>query len=93
MQGIGIDVVQREIPSSSVAEVGLFVGLRDPSNPPDGAKTFLEMLHNANIEAHYTSWSLIPTPLEDPEVKDIKLTCMSQNHLGEVDRLPWGFGT
>jgi hypothetical protein len=68
-QGIGIDVIQREIPSSSTSEVGLFVGLRDTNNPPpDAAQEFMTILNKANLEAHYTIWMMMASP----EEKDAK---------------------
>jgi hypothetical protein len=71
MQNVGIEVVQREISSTVATEVGLFVGLRDPKNPPEEAQVLLEILHKGNIEAHYTPWTLIEA-IESPETKDIK---------------------
>jgi len=68
LQGIGINVIQREAPSSSTSEVGLFLGLRDTNKPPDDAQEFLEILHKANIEAHYTAW-LIPETLDEKDVQ------------------------
>ena len=56
IQGIGIDVIQREVPSSSTTEVGLFVGIRQAEKPSDEAQEFLEILHKANIAAHFTPW-------------------------------------
>jgi hypothetical protein len=64
IQGIGIDVVQREISASATTEVGLFVGLRDTNNPPDEAQEFMEILHKANIQAHYVPWLTIASPEE-----------------------------
>jgi len=69
IQGIGIDVVQREVPSGQTSEVGLFVGLRDTNQPPpDEAQEFMEILHKANIEAHFTPWMMMASPDE----KDVK---------------------
>jgi hypothetical protein len=56
IQGIGIDVIQREVPSSSTIEVELFVSIRQPEKPSDEAQEFLEILHKANIAAHFTPW-------------------------------------
>jgi len=70
IQGIGIDVVQREVPSSATSEVGVFVGLRGDANdpPPDEAQEFMKILHKANIQAHYTPWAMIASS----EEKDAK---------------------
>jgi hypothetical protein len=69
IQGVGIEVVQREISPSVASEVGLFVGLRNTNNPPpDEAQEFMEILHKANLEAHYSPW----TTIESPEEKDAK---------------------
>jgi hypothetical protein len=84
IQGIGIDVIQREVPSSSTTEVGLFVGIRQPEKPSDEAQEFLEILHKANIAAHFTPWLTPQTLTKKMRI----LICMSQSHFGELS--PFG---
>jgi hypothetical protein len=61
-QGLGIDVIQREVPSNATNEVRLFVDLRDPHSPSDDAKVFMVILHKANLDTHYAAWQLIGSP-------------------------------
>jgi hypothetical protein len=65
MQGLGIEVIQREV--SSVSEVGLFVGLKNVKDPPEDAQEFLKILRNANLEVHYTPWNVYG---DSPDVTD-----------------------
>jgi len=56
--GIGVEVVQREAPTLANNVLGVLVGLKDPNNIPSDAKIFIEVLHSAAIEAHFTTWGL-----------------------------------
>ena len=69
--GVGINVVQREISPTQDTEVGLFVGLRNPASPSDEAKEFMEILTRANIVAHYTNWMISITPEEAEATFDL----------------------
>lgn len=63
-QDAGIKVIQREISSTVDTEIGVFVGLPNAAQPSDEAKEFMDILTQANLIAHYTTWAVSRTPEE-----------------------------
>jgi hypothetical protein len=60
-----IPVVTREIPTTLVGEVGLFVLVGNVTEPSDEAKSFMEILTNAHLNAHYMSRTVPALPEEE----------------------------
>jgi hypothetical protein len=56
LRASGSQVLQREVPLSVSADVGLMIGVGDINNPTPEARRLAELLKNANIESHYTLW-------------------------------------
>jgi hypothetical protein len=50
-------VLAREVPLSSVTDVGVMIGVLDINKPTTEAIRFKELLKGASIESHFTWWA------------------------------------
>jgi hypothetical protein len=53
----GTLVVTREVPLSSVGDVGVMIGVADINKPTSEAIRFSQLLKGASIESHFTWWA------------------------------------
>lgn len=55
-----IAVVTREVPTTLVSDVGLFVLVNNVAEPSDEAKNFMEILTKAHLNVHYMLRTVAP---------------------------------
>lgn len=46
------------VPIADPSESGVMVGVPDPKKPPPAAQQFLNAIHSAGIDVHFTPWSM-----------------------------------